>query len=115
MPLSKGKSDKAFEHNIKAEMNSGKPQKQAVAVAYAVRRRAKHMSHGGPVEQCYECGGLVESAEMPLEDDGDFLSNPYSELDTEEHEHTYPDLDNTEDRGEPMKDRLKSILSKKRK
>jgi len=41
MPLIKSKSDKAFKSNIKAEMNAGKPQKQAVAIAYATKRSAK--------------------------------------------------------------------------
>jgi hypothetical protein len=41
MPLIKSKSDKAFKSNIKAEIASGKPQKQAVAIAYATKRSAK--------------------------------------------------------------------------
>lgn len=35
MPLEKGKSKKAFSHNVKTEMKAGKPQKQAVAIAYS--------------------------------------------------------------------------------
>lgn len=34
MPLEKGKSKEAFSHNVKAEVTTGKPQKQAVAIAY---------------------------------------------------------------------------------
>jgi hypothetical protein len=41
MPLKKSKSSKAFSANIKTEMKAGKPQKQAVAIAYAVKRRSK--------------------------------------------------------------------------
>lgn len=41
MPLKKSKSKAAFKENIKAEMNAGKPQKQAVAIAYSVQRKAK--------------------------------------------------------------------------
>jgi len=41
MPLIKSKSDKAFKSNIKAEIAAGKPQKQAVAIAYATKRAAK--------------------------------------------------------------------------
>ena len=41
MPLTKSSSPKAFSKNIKAEMNTGKPQKQAVAIAYSVARKAK--------------------------------------------------------------------------
>ena len=35
MPLEKGKSKSAFEHNIRTEIKHGKPQKQAVAIAYS--------------------------------------------------------------------------------
>ena len=41
MPLKSGKSRKAFSANVKTEMAAGKPQKQAVAIAYAVKRRGK--------------------------------------------------------------------------
>jgi hypothetical protein len=40
MPLKKSTSDKAFRANVKAEMGAGKPQKQAVAIAYSVKRKA---------------------------------------------------------------------------
>lgn len=42
MPLKKSKSEKAFKSNIAKEMEAGKPQKQAVAIAYAVKRDAEH-------------------------------------------------------------------------
>jgi hypothetical protein len=38
MPLEKGSGREAFEHNVKAEIAAGKPQKQAVAIAYAQQR-----------------------------------------------------------------------------
>ena len=41
MPLVKSKSDAAFRKNVKAELRAGKPQDQAVAVAYAVKREAQ--------------------------------------------------------------------------
>ena len=47
MPLTKSKSQKAFAHNIKAEIAAGKPQKQAVAIAYSVKRAAKKADVGG--------------------------------------------------------------------
>lgn len=41
MPLQKSSSKKAFKENVKAEIRAGKPQKQAVAIAYSVQRKAK--------------------------------------------------------------------------
>ncbi len=38
MPLSSGKSKTAFSHNVEAEVKAGKPQKQAVAIAYSKKR-----------------------------------------------------------------------------
>lgn len=50
MPLIKSKSDKAFQKNIKAEIAAGKPQKQAVAIAYSVKRKAEEgKKKGGDV------------------------------------------------------------------
>lgn len=49
MPLIKGKSDKAFKKNIKTEYEEGKPLKQSLAIAYAMKRKAKKMAGGGPV------------------------------------------------------------------
>lgn len=46
MPLLKSKSPKAFKANVKAEIKAGKPQKQAVAIAYDVQRRAKKADGG---------------------------------------------------------------------
>ena len=40
MPLKKSTSKGAFRANIKAEIKAGKPQKQAVAIAYSVKRKA---------------------------------------------------------------------------
>jgi hypothetical protein len=40
MPLVKSTSKNAFRKNVKAEIASGKPQKQAVAIAYSVKREA---------------------------------------------------------------------------
>jgi hypothetical protein len=49
MPLIKGKSERAFKQNIKTEIAAGKPQKQAVAIAYDVQRRAQGKKDGGNV------------------------------------------------------------------
>jgi hypothetical protein len=40
MPLQKSTSKAAFSHNVGAEMKAGRPQKQAVAIAYSVKRKA---------------------------------------------------------------------------
>ena len=40
MPLIKDIGKKAFQKNVKAELAAGKPVKQAVAIAYAVKREA---------------------------------------------------------------------------
>ena len=38
MPLIKSKSKKAFGENIAKERKAGKPEKQAVAIAYSIKR-----------------------------------------------------------------------------
>ena len=51
MPLTSSKSDAAFSKNIKAEISAGKPQKQAIAIAYSIKRKAKKKD-GGKVASC---------------------------------------------------------------
>jgi hypothetical protein len=46
MPLVKSSSQKAFRSNVKAEVKSGKPVKQAVAIAYATKRAAQAPAKG---------------------------------------------------------------------
>lgn len=41
MPLIKSSSKAAFGKNVGKEIDSGKPQKQAVAIAYSVKRKSK--------------------------------------------------------------------------
>ena len=45
MPLNKSTSKRAFSENVAAEMHAGRPQKQSVAIAYAVKREAEHPHH----------------------------------------------------------------------
>lgn len=44
MPLKKSASKKAFSKNVATEVKSGRPVKQAVAIAYSVQRKAKAKS-----------------------------------------------------------------------
>jgi hypothetical protein len=46
MPLIKDIGKKALEKNIKTEIADGKPPKQAVAIAYAVKREAAKKKKG---------------------------------------------------------------------
>lgn len=41
MPLDYGKSKKSFEKNIKTELQAGKPIKQALAIAYSIKKGKK--------------------------------------------------------------------------
>lgn len=46
MPLRKSASNEARKKNIEAEIKAGKDPKQAVAIGYAVQRRAKSKGKG---------------------------------------------------------------------
>ena len=56
MPLQHSGSQKAFTHNLKAEMHAGKPQKQSLAIAYSLMKKAKKekMAAGGEVKGVHE-------------------------------------------------------------
>ena len=41
MLLKKGKSRKTFEYNVRKEIKAGKSRKQAVAIAYSMKRKSK--------------------------------------------------------------------------
>ncbi len=41
MPLKSGKSKAAFKSNVATEVRAGKPVRQAVAIAYSVKRKGK--------------------------------------------------------------------------
>lgn len=40
MPLKRGSSKATIAHNIRTEIKAGRPQKQAVAIAYATARKS---------------------------------------------------------------------------
>ncbi len=46
MPLIKSASKQAMSQNIRTEMAAGKPQKQAVAIAYSVARAGNKLKAG---------------------------------------------------------------------
>lgn len=41
MPLKKGSGRAAISSNIRTEVHAGKPQKQAIAIAYSVAKKSK--------------------------------------------------------------------------
>lgn len=69
MPLIKSKSKVAFENNMKAEMQAGKPKDQSLAIAYDVKRRSKKkkMAEGGMINE----SARSERRPMPEERDKD--------------------------------------------
>lgn len=54
MPLFKGKSKAAFSKNVETEMHEGKPQDQALAIAYSIKRKKKKMAQGGEADSATE-------------------------------------------------------------
>jgi hypothetical protein len=44
MPLKKSSGKKAFVSNLKEELKAGKPKKQALAIAYSVKRKSTSRS-----------------------------------------------------------------------
>jgi hypothetical protein len=51
MPLIASMTPKALKANIKKEIESGKPPKQAVAIAYSVKREAEKKAHKKPMSK----------------------------------------------------------------
>lgn len=84
MPLKQGKSPASFKQNIKAEMHAGKPQKQALAIAYSIRRRAqaKKMARGGevPEREVIPDGGFGSITIIKNQDDKNEKLHPHAQL-----------------------------------
>lgn len=56
MPLKTETSRKAFSSNVRTEMDAGKPQKQAVAIAYSQKAKAekgRHKAKSGKAKEKY--------------------------------------------------------------
>lgn len=70
MPLEHSKSKSAFEHNIRKEVEAGKPDKQAVAIAYSEKREAekRDMKHDSKVQFPAESGHHVGPSSAELND-----------------------------------------------
>lgn len=64
MPLMNGKSKKAFSKNVATEMEHGKPQGQALAIAYSVKRNAKKKAAGGSVQSGSKDMNMAEGGEI---------------------------------------------------
>ena len=68
MPLIKSTSKQAFEKNISKERAAGKPEPQAVAIAYSEKRSAQkqppaHSSHIEELGSAYESNSVSSGAE----------------------------------------------------
>ena len=70
MPLIKSTSKQAFEKNISKEVSAGKPEPQAVAIAYSEKRSAQkqppaHSSHIEEMGSAYENHTASGGPSMP--------------------------------------------------
>lgn len=67
MPLKKSGSPEAFKSNLKAEMKAGKPQKQALAIAYSTKRQAmkNKKAKGGAIEETGDDKSAYSGSECP--------------------------------------------------
>lgn len=72
MPLMRGKSRDAFSSNVATEMDAGKPQKQALAIAYRMKRQAEHKYGGGMM---YAEGGGVDDEDDDYSSVHDMMDN----------------------------------------
>lgn len=74
MPLMQGKSKKAFSKNVETEMAHGKPQDQALAISYNIKRKNSKKpkyANGGQVDKYKNDSAKTEDRPMPSETDND--------------------------------------------
>ena len=124
MPLSMGKSPASFSRNVSTEMHEGKPLKQSLAIAYAMKRKAAQMAKGGMMHKrempcaahgmmaCHMCSGgdmMAEGGEIEHEE----KSSGYHHM-PEEHEHHPHHEPMEEDEEMPMEedDMVARIMAK---
>lgn len=60
MSLIKSSSNKSFKSNIKKEINSGKSPKQAVAIAYSVKRSSNKSKSGKEIKYSKTQGMFIK-------------------------------------------------------
>jgi len=65
MPLKEGSSQEAISENIATEVNAGKPQKQAEAIAYSVAGKSRVDAF------CDAVASMCERADAVMSDDED--------------------------------------------
>jgi hypothetical protein len=81
MPLIKGKSEKAFSKNVATEMHHGKPQGQALAIAYSMKRKAQHKAKGGMVHKAEQLEHMEHDPHHEdVERDGEMSAMPKHNL-----------------------------------
>lgn len=51
MPLKSGSGKRVISSNISTEMHAGKPQKQAIAIAYSKAGKSRHSSDAGSMDE----------------------------------------------------------------
>lgn len=103
MPLIQSKTNKAFEKNVKTERHSGKPEAQALAIAYSLKRRAAKKAQGGMVEDDED--QTPEQIEMEAKSEGEPLSQELDETRSPDHgEDESPEMEAAERERGDMKD-----------
>lgn len=81
MPLIKSKSPRAFKDNVKAEMDSGKPEKQSLAIAYSVKRQnaKKKMAFGGMAEEDNAVSPMPRKPDDKRLDEKEYMADQFKD------------------------------------